>query len=78
MLGRTVLDRGLGCLLTLQDTKVYDVWFQIDARPFKQALLTAIKRWSLLFKQHLTQPCHKQVRTRAVILVLESILIIGS
>ena len=32
---------------------MFDVWFRVDARPFKQALLTIIKRWSFMFKQHL-------------------------
>ena len=40
-------------LTTLQDVKVIAVWFRVDARPFKQALLTTVKRWSFLFKQHL-------------------------
>lgn len=35
-------------------TEIIDVWFRVDARPFKQALLTTIKRWSHMFKQHLT------------------------
>ena len=30
-----------------------DVWFRVDARPFKHALLNIVKRWSLMFKQHL-------------------------
>ena len=34
-------------------TEIIDVWFRVDARPFKQALLTTIKRWSHMFKQHL-------------------------
>ncbi len=33
--------------------KVFDVWFRVDARPFKEALLTIVKRWSFMFKQHL-------------------------
>ena len=33
--------------------KVIDVWLRVDARPFKEALLTIVKRWSLMFKQHL-------------------------
>ena len=37
----------------LQDTIVFDVWFKVDARPFKQALLNIIKRWSFMFKEHL-------------------------
>ncbi|XP_009072064.1 PREDICTED: dynein heavy chain 9, axonemal-like, partial [Acanthisitta chloris] len=28
-------------------------WMRVDARPFKAALLNEIKRWSLVFKQHL-------------------------
>eukprot|EP00731_Ephydatia_muelleri_P012058 Em0006g952a len=36
-----------------EDTKVFDLWFRIDSRPFKQALLNTVKRWSLMFKQHL-------------------------
>lgn len=30
-----------------------DGWFRVDAKPFKQALLNIIKRWSFMFKQHL-------------------------
>lgn len=37
----------------IKGTEVIDVWFRVDARPFKQALLTTIKRWSHMFKQHL-------------------------
>ena len=44
----------LFCLFFLvQDTLVFDVWFKVDARPFKQALLNIIKRWSFMFKEHL-------------------------
>ncbi|KAJ7340469.1 hypothetical protein OS493_003217 [Desmophyllum pertusum] len=34
-------------------TKIFDTWFRVDAKPFKQALLNIIKRWSYMFKQHL-------------------------
>lgn len=37
----------------MQGTKVIDMWFLVDARPFKQALLTTVKKWSFMFKQHL-------------------------
>ncbi|XP_054427204.1 dynein axonemal heavy chain 9 isoform X2 [Pteronotus mesoamericanus] len=37
----------------LEPTKVFDGWMRIDVRPFKASLLNLIKRWSLLFKQHL-------------------------
>lgn len=32
---------------------VFDCWFRVDAKPFKQALLNIVKRWSFMFKQHL-------------------------
>ena len=32
---------------------IFDVWFRMDSRPFKQALLNTVKRWSYMFKQHL-------------------------
>ncbi|XP_066917361.1 dynein beta chain, ciliary-like [Clytia hemisphaerica] len=32
---------------------VFDGWFRVDAKPFKQAVLNIIKRWSFMFKQHL-------------------------
>lgn len=34
-------------------TSMFDTWFCVDAKPFKQALLNIIKRWSYMFKQHL-------------------------
>ena len=40
-------------ILAMQDLKVVDVWFCVDNRPFKQALLTIVKKWSFMFKQHL-------------------------
>ncbi|KAM9747482.1 dynein axonemal heavy chain 17 isoform 1-T1 [Dama dama] len=36
------------------NTKVFNGWLQCDCRPFKQALLNTIKRWSLMFKRHLS------------------------
>uniref|UniRef100_A0A803U1D0 Dynein axonemal heavy chain 17 n=1 Tax=Anolis carolinensis TaxID=28377 RepID=A0A803U1D0_ANOCA len=36
-----------------ENTKVFNGWLQSDCRPFKQALLNTIKRWSLMFKKHL-------------------------
>ena len=41
------------CFL-LQELKVIKGWLRVDSRPFKQALLTSIKKWSFLFKEHLT------------------------
>ncbi|XP_077979817.1 dynein beta chain, ciliary-like [Glandiceps talaboti] len=37
----------------VEGTQVFDAWFRVDARPFKQALLNIVKRWSFMFKQHL-------------------------
>ncbi|KAM4843232.1 dynein axonemal heavy chain 17 [Thomomys bottae] len=37
-----------------ENTKVFNGWLQCDCRPFKQALLNTIKRWSLMLKRHLT------------------------
>ncbi|XP_037664378.1 dynein heavy chain 9, axonemal isoform X4 [Choloepus didactylus] len=37
----------------LEPIKVFDGWMKIDVRPFKASLLNIIKKWSLMFKQHL-------------------------
>ncbi|XP_069510616.1 dynein axonemal heavy chain 9 [Ambystoma mexicanum] len=37
----------------MEPINVFDSWMKIDARPFKVSLLNVIKRWSLMFKQHL-------------------------
>ncbi|KAM9001324.1 dynein axonemal heavy chain 17 [Sarcophilus harrisii] len=37
-----------------ENSKIFNGWLQSDCRPFKQALLNIIKRWSLMFKQHLS------------------------
>ncbi|KAM9209454.1 dynein axonemal heavy chain 9 [Dugong dugon] len=37
----------------LEPIRVLDCWMKIDVRPFKASLLNIIKRWSLMFKQHL-------------------------
>ncbi|XP_023561192.1 dynein heavy chain 9, axonemal [Octodon degus] len=38
---------------SLEPTKVFDSWMKIDVRPFKASLMNIIKKWSLMFKQHL-------------------------
>jgi dynein heavy chain len=38
---------------TIQGGTILEFWFRIDSRPFRQALLNIIKRWSLMFKEHL-------------------------
>ena len=42
-------------ITSFQDMEVLDGWLQLDSRPFKQALLNTIKRWSLMFKQYLME-----------------------
>uniref|UniRef100_A0A8C2VBK0 Dynein axonemal heavy chain 17 n=1 Tax=Chinchilla lanigera TaxID=34839 RepID=A0A8C2VBK0_CHILA len=37
-----------------ENTRVFNGWLQCDCRPFKQALLNTIKRWSFMFKRHLS------------------------
>ncbi|XP_075759566.1 dynein axonemal heavy chain 9 isoform X2 [Pelodiscus sinensis] len=39
----------------LDPINVFGGWMKIDARPFKASLLNVIKRWSLMFKQHLVE-----------------------
>ena len=34
-------------------TSVFEKWFKVDVRPFRQALLNVVKRWSFMFKEHL-------------------------
>ncbi|CAF0886754.1 unnamed protein product, partial [Adineta ricciae] len=35
--------------------QIYDKWFRIDARPFKQTLMSTVKKWSFMFKQWLIE-----------------------
>lgn len=37
-----------------ESVKVFGGWLQCDCRPFKQGLLNTIKRWSFMFKRHLS------------------------
>ncbi|XP_006869595.1 PREDICTED: dynein heavy chain 17, axonemal [Chrysochloris asiatica] len=37
-----------------ENTVVFQHWLQCDCRPFKQVLLNTIKRWSFMFKRHLS------------------------
>jgi dynein heavy chain len=37
----------------MEDEKIFDAWFKVDVRPFKQALLNTVCKWGNLFKQHL-------------------------
>ena len=39
----------------MEQMSFFDQWFRVDARPFKQGLLNIVKRWSLMFKQHLIE-----------------------
>lgn len=37
----------------IEPISIFQSWMKVDARPFKASLLNVIKRWSLVFKQHL-------------------------
>lgn len=37
----------------VSSTAVFEKWFRVDVRPFRQALLNVVKRWSFMFKEHL-------------------------
>ena len=37
----------------LEIKKVFENWFQVDCKPFKNALLNTICKWANLFKNHL-------------------------
>jgi hypothetical protein len=37
----------------MENEKVFDTWFRMDVRPFKQALLNTVCKWGNLFKKHL-------------------------
>lgn len=33
--------------------QVFNAWFQVDVRPFRQALINIVRRWGNMFKEHL-------------------------
>ncbi|NXT77896.1 DYH9 protein, partial [Zapornia atra] len=37
----------------IEPISIFQSWMKVDARPFKVTLMNVIKRWSLVFKQHL-------------------------
>ncbi|XP_009867872.1 PREDICTED: dynein heavy chain 9, axonemal-like, partial [Apaloderma vittatum] len=37
----------------IEPVSIFQSWLKVDARPFKASLLNTVKRWSLMFKQHL-------------------------
>ncbi|KAG5897820.1 hypothetical protein JTB14_011820 [Gonioctena quinquepunctata] len=37
----------------IREAEIFDNWFKVDIRPFKQALLNTIRKWGNMFKQHL-------------------------
>ncbi|XP_060515880.1 dynein beta chain, ciliary [Cylas formicarius] len=37
----------------IQEKEIFFAWFQVDIRPFKQALLNTIRKWGDMFKGHL-------------------------
>ncbi|XP_056325895.1 dynein heavy chain 9, axonemal [Danio aesculapii] len=40
-------------LQRMEPVMVFERWMRVDARAFKSALLNTVKKWSLMFKQHL-------------------------
>ncbi|XP_063512627.1 dynein axonemal heavy chain 17 [Pongo pygmaeus] len=44
-----------------ENTKVFHGWLQCDCRPFKQALLSTIRRWGFMFKRHLSNHVTKSL-----------------
>lgn len=39
----------------MQTEHVFNSWFKVDVKPFKQALLNTIRKWGNMFKDHLVQ-----------------------
>ncbi|XP_057668614.1 dynein beta chain, ciliary [Diorhabda carinulata] len=38
---------------TIEESEIFNNWFKVDVRPFKQALLNALRKWGNMFKEHL-------------------------
>ena len=45
----------------MEKAELFDKWFLADSHPFKQGLLNTVKRWSLMFKQHLIDHVHNSL-----------------
>ncbi|KAI5645013.1 dynein heavy chain and region d6 of dynein motor domain-containing protein [Phthorimaea operculella] len=37
----------------IESYKVFHCWFQVDVRPFRQALLNTVRKWGNMYKEHL-------------------------
>ncbi|XP_049878702.1 dynein beta chain, ciliary [Pectinophora gossypiella] len=37
----------------MESYKVFNCWFQVDVRPFRQALLNTVRKWGNMYKEHL-------------------------
>ncbi|CAH1639911.1 unnamed protein product [Spodoptera littoralis] len=37
----------------MQPYKIFNNWFQVDVRPFRQALLNTVRKWGNMYKEHL-------------------------
>ncbi|PSN32950.1 Dynein beta chain [Blattella germanica] len=46
----------------IEDEKVFDNWMKVDIRPFKQALLNTVCKWSNMFKQHLVDQVNNSLQ----------------
>ncbi|XP_063046887.1 dynein axonemal heavy chain 11 [Engraulis encrasicolus] len=50
----------------MEDRRVFCGWLQLDVKPFKIALMSAIKKWSWMFKEHLVSHVTDSVRELAL------------
>ncbi|XP_045488493.1 dynein beta chain, ciliary [Pieris rapae] len=39
----------------MESYKVFNSWFQVDIRPFRQALLNTVRKWGNMYKEHLVE-----------------------
>ncbi|CAG9135931.1 unnamed protein product [Plutella xylostella] len=37
----------------MEPFKIFNCWFQVDVRPFRQALLNTVRKWGNMYKEHL-------------------------
>ncbi|XP_018327462.1 dynein beta chain, ciliary [Agrilus planipennis] len=50
---------------SLKSEQVFNFWFKVDVRPFKQALLNLVCKWSDMFKKHLVNTVTHNLRDLA-------------
>ncbi|KAL4703187.1 hypothetical protein ACJJTC_018259 [Scirpophaga incertulas] len=55
---REQIDQFENLFLDIEDMdsyKVFNCWFQVDVRPFRQALLNTVRKWGNMYKEHLVE-----------------------